>query len=104
LFNSMSRSWALINSSSMFRRLALCMAVVGIVSEVSTCTVEGLVVGARQLVRCVQQTLTAGLGLTSVYQQHWSTNWLKGYELGESTSCCPSYRVSRTCCCSTCSL
>jgi hypothetical protein len=32
----MGRSWALINSSSMFRRLALCMAIVGIVSEVST--------------------------------------------------------------------
>lgn len=29
----MGRSWALINSSSMFRQLALCMAVVGVVSE-----------------------------------------------------------------------
>jgi phosphatidylglycerophosphate synthase len=34
VFRSMGRSWALINSSSLFRRLALCMAVVGIVSEV----------------------------------------------------------------------
>jgi hypothetical protein len=34
VFKSMGRSWVLINSSSLFRRLALCMAVVGIVSEV----------------------------------------------------------------------
>jgi len=34
VFRSMGRSWALINSSSLFRRLALCMAVVGVVSEV----------------------------------------------------------------------
>jgi hypothetical protein len=30
---SMGRSWRLINSSSLFRRLALCMAVIGVVSE-----------------------------------------------------------------------
>lgn len=34
VFQSFRRSWDLINSSSLFRRLALCMAVVGIVSEV----------------------------------------------------------------------
>jgi hypothetical protein len=34
VFKSMGRSWVLINSSSLFRRLALCMAVVGVVSEV----------------------------------------------------------------------
>lgn len=42
LFRSMARSWSLINSSSMFRRLALCMAVVGIVSEVCWMGFEGL--------------------------------------------------------------
>eukprot|EP00878_Enallax_costatus_P044261 GHUV01052675.1.p1 GENE.GHUV01052675.1~~GHUV01052675.1.p1 ORF type:complete len:100 (-),score=13.00 GHUV01052675.1:45-344(-) len=31
---SLRKSWALINSSTLFKRLALCMAIVGIVSEV----------------------------------------------------------------------
>lgn len=31
---SLGRSWALINSSVLFQRLAICMAVVGIVQEV----------------------------------------------------------------------
>jgi hypothetical protein len=30
---SLQRSWALITSSSLFKRLALCMAIVGVVSE-----------------------------------------------------------------------
>jgi hypothetical protein len=34
VLSSLGRSWQLINSSSLFRRLAVCMAVVGIVSEV----------------------------------------------------------------------
>lgn len=34
---SLQRSWQLITSSSLFVRLALCMAIVGVVSEVSSC-------------------------------------------------------------------
>lgn len=46
MFRSMGRSWALINSSSMFRRLALCMAVIGVVSEVRLLLVQGLAMNA----------------------------------------------------------
>lgn len=60
---SLRKSWALINSSSLFKRLALCMAIVGVVSEVG-----------RQLCALVQgASFGAVFSRLSTGIRHWES-------------------------------
>lgn len=108
LFRSMGRSWALVNSSSMFRRLALCMAVVGIVSEVrcGMCLKDGraaawictvvLVCGSQEMHACVCVAAAAAalVRVAGAVRETATRPVVCAYHMFV-------HRVSRTCSCST---